>query len=397
MEKMKRGEMRAEQYKRQKQKKLILRGSILLILLTAVCVVIAIAARKGRTYGSYQLSRKAEWNVAVGTSYLPYKSGVMKINRDGAEAIASNGQVLWNISYNIKDPIADVCGSYAVIADRGGKQLIIVDGSGTANRIEVLNNITCVDIAEQGVTAVMMSSGERDYVELYSMDSVSGGKPLANGETSVPSDGFPLDLAISKNGRKLVTSYMRLVEDTLENWVTFYNFGEVGQSMFDHIAGNYKQDNALAPELEFVTNDIVLVCRNDGFLLYTMEEIPKARAIVKIEGEIERLVWNDTYLCTVLKNQTGGDKYRVQLYDFNGKKQLDITMNDDFERILLSGEDIVFYSRLSCAIFTTTGKVKFRGTFDKNVEQIYPVNNEDKYLLIGEGTMDLMQLIEAQN
>lgn len=389
--------MRAEQYRRKKKKKLVLRLSTLLMILAAIFVVIFIAVKRSKTYGDFRLTRKAEWNMTTDTSYLPYKSGVLKFNRDGAEAVAQNGQTLWNITYNMKDPIADVSGSYVIIADRGGKQFCIVDGSGEANRIEVLNNITYIDIAQQGVVAVMMSDVDKDYVELYSMDSISGETPLANGETSVLSDGFPLDLAISKDGRKLVTSYMRLVENTLENWVTFYNFGEVGKSMFDHIAGDYKQGEALAPEIEFLTNDIVLVCRNDGFLLYTMQEIPKARAIVTIEEEIKHLVWSDSYICVVLKNTSDNDKYRVQLYDFNGKKKLDFTMNDDFEQILLSGEDLIFYSRLNCVIYTIHGREKFKGNFERNVEQIYSVNDEDEYLLIGDGTMDLMKLVETQN
>lgn len=397
MERIKRGEMRAEQYRRKKQKKLVLRLSTLFMVLAAIFVIIFAFLKKSKTYESYRLSRKAEWNMTTDTSYLPYKSGLLKFNRDGAEAISQSGQTLWNVTYNMKDPIADVSGSYAIIADRGGKQFCIIDGSGTANRIEVLNNITYIDIAQQGVAAVMMSNVGKDYVELYSMDSVSGGTALANGETSVLTDGFPLDLAISKDGKKLITSYMRLVEDSLENWVTFYNFGEVGKSMFDHIAGNYKQGEALAPQIEFLTNDIVLVCRNDGFLLYTMQEIPKARAITSIEEKIEHITWSDSYICVVLKNTSNEGKHRVQLYNFNGKKQLDIVINDDFERILLSGEDIVFYSRLSCVIYTTHGKEKFRGNFDRNVEQIYPINNEDEYLLIGDGTMDLMKLIEAKN
>ena len=44
-------------------------------------------------------------------------------------------------------------------------------------------------------------------------------------------------------------------------------------------------------------------------------------------------------------------------------------------------------------IYTIHGKEKFRGNFERNVEQIYPINNEDEYLLIGDGTMDLMKLI----
>ena len=158
MERIKRGEMRAEQYRRKKQKKLVLRLSTLFMILAAIFVIIFAFIKKSRTYESYRLSRKAEWNMTTDTSYLPYKSGLLKFNRDGAEAISQNGQTLWNVTYNMKDPIADVSGSYAIIADRGGKQFCIIDGSGTTNRIEVLNNITYIDIAQQGVAAVMMSN-----------------------------------------------------------------------------------------------------------------------------------------------------------------------------------------------------------------------------------------------
>ena len=91
MERIKRGEMRAEQYRRKKQKKLVLRLSTLFMILAAIFVIIFAFIKKSRTYESYRLSRKAEWNMTTDTSYLPYKSGLLKFNRDGAEAISQNG------------------------------------------------------------------------------------------------------------------------------------------------------------------------------------------------------------------------------------------------------------------------------------------------------------------
>lgn len=398
MKKIKRTTLRAEQYKKKKQKKLILIFLGLLILIIAFIVIIFIINRKEKSYVSFEITKKAEWSVTTNIKYLPYRSGVLKFNRDGAEAIAQNGEVLWNVTYSMKDPIADVNGSYVAVADRGGKDLCIINGSGTANRIQVLNNISDVEVALQGVTAVLMNGGTKDYIELYSMDSTSSSSPIAEGQTIVSTDGFPLDITLSPSGKLLVTSYMRLREDILKNVITFYNFGEVGINLADNIVGAYDQeDEVLAPKIEFVSDDVVLVCRNNGFTLYTAKELAKVKAIVDISEEILQLAHSDTYICVIVKNNSGNDRYQIRLYNFNGKLLLSKTTNEEFDRVMVSGEDIVLYSRLTCQIITSDGEEKFRGTFEKNVEYIYPVNNEDKYLLIGDGFMEQMRLKKEQN
>ena len=46
-------------------------------------------------------------------------------------------------------------------------------------------------------------------------------------------------MALSQDGRKLVTSYLSLGNGKLESWVTFYNFGDVGQNYVDNMVGSY--------------------------------------------------------------------------------------------------------------------------------------------------------------
>ena len=50
--------------------------------------------------------------------YVRYGDGYIKYDTDGAEAI-KDGVAIWNISFDMKKPIVDVCGDYAAFADKG--------------------------------------------------------------------------------------------------------------------------------------------------------------------------------------------------------------------------------------------------------------------------------------
>lgn len=395
MKRLKKSPLRSKEIKEKKlkNKKYIILISAALFILMAV--IYLIRRSSNITYNSFHVIDGTEWAASVYNKYLPYKNGIIKYNMDGAEAKTLNGDLVWNVPYNMKDPIIKVCDSYAAIADRGNKTLIIVDGSGNANTINVLHNISLISISKQGITAVITDNGMESILYVYNPDSTDQGDLVSGGIFNALKSGFPLDIAISQDGKKFTITFLQVKGENISTWISFYNLGKVGAGYVDQLVGSFNDDSDLfAFKLYYINEELCYVLKENGFLLYSVQETPKEIKYVDIKDEILQTAYSDSIICIVTKNNNSNGKCKVYCYNLKGKLISEFYMQDRYDKVMTSGKDIVFYSRTSFYICDKNGKVKIQGDLTKNIEYIYSINNADKYLLIGDGYMEVLKLLQ---
>jgi hypothetical protein len=376
---------RKKRYKRR-------RNFIITTLLLALVIVGAVYIIKlyNRSYQSYEVQKTVDVPGENAAGYLSYGEAVVKYSKDGAVAIDKDGNLLWNVSYNMSDPIADTCGKYVVIADRGSNTINVLNGKGSAGSYSTAYDIIKVEVASQGVVAALMEEGEKNFITLYDLD----GTDLGEIETTVSGEGYPLDISLSDDGKKLVTSFLTISNGTVIDKVSFYNYGEVGQNMTDRFVGGWAFDEGIiVPRVAFVNNDTVCIYKNDGFKIYSMEQIPSNTFEKELEGRIQSILYNDKYTGVVLEALEGTSKHLI-LYDLSGKKVLDKVLDFDYDNIFMTDEEIIMYGKSSCIVMKTNGKVKFRSTFEGNLEGFYPINNLDRYFLVNETKVSELLLKE---
>ncbi|MDF2486180.1 MAG: hypothetical protein K0R46_2348, partial [Herbinix sp.] len=141
-------------------------------------------------YQSYEVQNSMDNTVENTAQYLRYDNGILKYSMDGATAIDKEGNLKWNGSYEMKDPVADVCEEYAVVADQGGTSIQIFDQEGIAGSISTVNDIIKVEIAKQGVVAALLETEGNNAIKLYDMD----GTELAEIATNTLENGYPIDI-----------------------------------------------------------------------------------------------------------------------------------------------------------------------------------------------------------
>lgn len=342
-----------------------------------------------RTYESYHMINSVpntEENLA---GYLEYGGEVVRYSKDGAVAVDSKGNLLWNGSYEMQDPIADVCKKYIAVADRGGRQVRIYNEEGEAGSFSTLYDITKIQVASQGVTAVLMEEEELIYIQLFDKE----GKNLVEKIIHVSKDGFPMDIAISEDGKKLATVFLSVNKGQLDSWIVFYNFDEVGQNLVDNLAGAFNYKDIIIPKITFLNNDMVCAFKENGLIIYDMPEIPEFIKEETVEQKIKSVLHNSKYTGLVLEGEET-DASRLILYDLEGKKVLDKKLDFDYDVIFLSGEEIILHDNITCLILKANGKEKFRGTFTTNISAIYPANYLDRYILVTAGEISDIQLLE---
>ncbi len=383
-------ELRSYEIRKRKHRRLVTMLTVIFSIVAFIIVYIAVNLIIHKSYTSYQAIHKTERSDSSSAKYDSYGTGIIRYSRDGAMAMDGAGNLLWNGTFEMKDPIADVCDKYAVISDRGYKNLQIFNADGGMTTINVPNSIIKSEIANQGVVAVLMDGDGVNNICIYSED----GKELVSSRTVNKKDGFPLDFTLSDDGRKLVTSYLSVTSGKVQNIITFYNFGEVGKNYVYNIVGADDYGQTIVPNIEFVNNNTVCAFGDDHFSLYSMNQTPKEVYKETFKSEIKSIFYSDKYVGFVLNNGEENDKYRILLYNLKGKVVLDKIINYDYDNIFISGEEIILYSNLEWVILRTNGEKKFHYTFDNDISYILPVNNNDKYIIIDNSNIEEVKLTE---
>ncbi|NLK04563.1 MAG: hypothetical protein GX319_09200 [Clostridiales bacterium] len=377
-----------EERRRRYRRNRVIIFSLLLVLIVFVGAIYLIRLFN-RSYQDYEvMNRLANTEENLG-GYLEHKGGIVKYSKDGAVAVNSKGNYLWNGSFEMTDPIADACGDYVVVADRGGKQIQIFNKKGLAGSIKTNHPIVKTEVARQGVVGVLMIDGETSYIELYSKE----GELLGEKITNIVKDGYPMDVSLSDDGKKLAATYLSINRGDIINKILFLNYGEVGKNHIDRTAGGDIHRSGVVPRITFLDNDTICVFKEDGLKIFYMEEIPDLVKEVTIEGEIESILHNDKYAGYVLR-EDGEKLAKLLLYDLKGNLVLDMKLDFEYDSIYLSGEEIVMYNNLSCLIYKANGKEKFRYTFTTNISALYPINYLDRYFMASPEEILVIKLVE---
>jgi hypothetical protein len=349
-------------------------------------------------YKNYEVTKMIPNTSESQANYISYGSAVIKYNIDGATAIDKDGKTLWTGTYEMMDPIADTCADYAVIADRGNKSIHIYNKKGEVGSIPTLYKIVKVEIARQGVVAVLMEEEDISYIKLYYAD---GTEITSSDETAALADmvkgvndvGYPMDISLSEDGKKLAVVFLSVTTGKLVNSIGFYNFGEVGQNYEDNFVGGFSYPDVIVPRVTFLNNDVACAFKENGIVLFSAKELSNVLFEKDYDQKIKSVLHNEKYAGVVLEG-TDGAANQLILYNLQGQKVLDKKINFDYDKIYLSGDEIIMHDNVTLLVLKTNGKEKFRYTFSSDIEAFYPMDGINRYILVNPTEMSEIKLAE---
>lgn len=377
---------RSEQKRYEKKKKRKERTAKVLLIGTVLAVIgfvlFYVFFQMNRTYGNYAVINSTKRTDSNSVKYISYEGKILKYSKDGASAMKPDGEILWNGSYDVKNPIAVTCGEYVAIGDIGGKEIYVFNGSDTGTKLSVEYPIEQIAVSNQGVVAAVLENDDEASINIYDPYSVTEQLKVSV-STSTDSDGYPVAIALSPDGLKLVTSYINISNGVLQSSVNFYNFDEVGQSSVDRIVGSRPMDKELVANIDFINSSVVCAYTEDGFKLYRMEETPQDIAEIKVDGNIKSVCHNNKYLGLVFENSEDMNKpYTMQIYDTNGQVVLEKAVDYNYDKVEMGQDEMIFYSGDSCNIVRTRGSEKLDCTFENEISAFFSVESSDNYVLI---------------
>jgi len=366
------------------------RGSVFacaFFVITVVALVIVLIIKSRGDYTRVELTSERE--ILSSSKVMGTQDGFCAYNRDGAEGYSDNLNTIWNISYDFIDPIGRTSGDKCVFADRGGTDACVTDNTGSVTSLRMPGQIREACISEEGISAFLCDGGEQDYIYLYDFK----GEKLLDIRTDVRTMGFPVTIALSPDGKRLVTSYI-VIEEEQSCRITFYNFGDVGQNYSDKIVGSFNYQDEIIPYITFVDSEHVCIGAEFSARIFRFRELPEEIAKIDYDGSIEGIDVCDETIA--IASRDAGTGMVIRLYDKEGRELSQTKTNIDFDEIRVRDRELFVTCGEAFIIYDSNGEEKIRTSIPYRIESVFPTGSSDRYMIAVPGKVFMGELVRGQ-
>ncbi len=363
---------------------------VVIIILTGIYMIFV-----DRGYNGYEVVEETGVKNASMLDYAPYQNSLLKFSKDGATYVDEKGKAVWNETFAMKMPTADVSGEYAAIADMNGNDVYIFNTQGKVSNTTMPYKVCDIAVASQGEFAVILEDEKVNYINIYDKN----GEQISEIQTTIDKSGYPMDMDLSSDGTKLFSTYLYLDGVDVKNGLAAYNFGlVVVNENADRLMGGYQLEDTLVPKVEFLDNNTICAFGDNQIILYSMREKPSEKARIALKSEVQSVIYNDKYVGIVISNEEETKKneekapYVLELYNTNGRKVMTQKIDFSYENVRMTKDEIVFTGGTECRIYTVKGKLKFSYTFSKNVVDMVPTGYSSRYIVLYDSGSEVVRL-----
>ncbi len=357
-------------------------GVLLLVLLGGYLLY-----RTFVTFDEYEVSSSYEKNDSEQTYYEDFEGNLLSYSRDGAFYTDYDGNLIWNETYEMTNPKIKKCEGRLLIYDKTGSRLFVESVSGNEGKISTNLPIVDADVAKNGNVVVLMQNGDTGYLNLYNID----GDIIASGEVHTKKTGYPLSVALSSTGERLVMSLVNLADGDVKSTVLFYDFGATGKDKTDHIVGKFSYSNMIVPEVDFVAKDEAIAFGDSEIIIYSGLKEPKIKKELFLSKEIKSVFHNDNYFGFV---STDGDNHNVlDLYNMSMTRKFERQIETNYTRIGISKtNEVMLTDGENVSIFTAMGVNKFSYVFANGFVEMIPWESYRTYVIIEKDAVERVRL-----
>ena len=334
---------------------------------------------------SAETSAPAEASKTVGDSsfvkFAMFGDNVIKYTKDGASYIDASGKTIWTQSYEMKTPIININGDYAVIADQQGNEMYICSKEGCTGTAKTQLPITKAAVSARGVAAAVVEDSTASYIFYFKKDGESLG---INIKMLLSGDGYPVDIALSPDGKQIVMSVMYMKNGALKNKVAFYDFSEIGKNVNNRFIAAFEEefDDKMVGRIRYLNDQTVCAFSDKGLTFISVKNvIPDTNVtFVPVDEEIQSICYSDKYAAVVV-DSTSGSPYRLDVYNTDGKKVTSIDFDYAYTGVLIDGDRLILYNEESCREYNLDGHERFNGQFDFPVSLVRAGKNRTNSLI----------------
>ncbi len=366
------------------------------ILIRVGIVIVVLLLATGFFYFSYlnkeydaiNVVKSSDSVVTMGSEVMRFGNCILVYSNDGMKCVNEKGDVIWNETFQMQNPMIDISGDVVGIADYNGSMIYMMNKSGKLGTINTGMPIRKFCVSAKGLAIAILDDSDITPIHIYD----TSGNTVAYFSTSMRNSGYPIDIAITESGYVVAVSYLYVDNASYKTDVAFYNFGEVGQNQTDNLVSGYTYSNAIVPEVRFIDNSNAVAVADNRLMFYTGDQKPISSGEVLVEDEIAAVYYGEQYVALVFNNTGEGDRYTVNIYDRNGKIKDTISFNIMYEDILITGNHIVVYSSDECLVHVIGGIDKYNGPLEGGVLALLPTGVNYRYVLVTNESIQTVEL-----
>lgn len=354
--------------------------SLLRVLLIAAVLIgiiwLAVSSYKNQVFSGYVITEKGNYTVLENTSYLENNGNIVKYSKDGISNTGTNGEAIWNLTYEMQDPIVRIADGFVAVGDYNGHIVYLVDNSGSTYEVDTKLPIRDFSVSSAGYVAAILEDAGNSWINLFSKD----GTQIVEAKATMSKTGYPISLSLS--GEVMGVSYFYVDGSTMRSSVTFYNFGGVGENTTDHIVSSYDYAGAVVPMITFMNNESAFAVADNRLMFFNGSRKPVSNADILLGEEIQGVYYCDTHVGLLFYDQTGMNKHRLDIYDTTGTKVMSYAFDMNFKDILIRNNQVLIYNESECVIVGLNGKEKYSGMFEGKVHYVVPTDSPRKFLVV---------------
>ena len=368
--------------------------------MTCILVLIFIATigfylyNRNHTFTTYVITSARENADVEGTQYAALGKSIIKYSPDGVFCVSRKNEMKWSSAFSMQAPITDICDDRTmVIAEQQGTQVAVFNESGMLGSFQTEYPILKAAVSGQGVTALVTQGGEVTWITLFG----TGGEKIAEIRTTVEDFGYPLDVAISPSGKRLMVSFLGVKESGTGTTIAFFDFSSAAGSNEAHMTGSAEYPGQVFPEIFYADENTPAAVGDEGLIIYTNSGVPEEKDKILFDDEIVSTFHSESAVGFVFENQTDGsagdgDRWRMALYSYTGRKMMETTFDGSYSRILLDGDEILAYTEQYLMVFTRHGTMRFNTDFEEPVRYFMKIPGFRKYMVITRNNLNEIRI-----
>lgn len=355
-----------------------------ILTMTAIAVLAVLALVlyfQKHCYYDYKILKTSEQEDVVSTQYVELNGKILRYTPDGVSLVNRSLETVWSDIYKMQNPMADVRGERAVIADRDGTSMRIYGKDGLEGSVTTSYSIVKARISSNGLVAAILDGGGDTWINFYASD----GSLIAENQTKIDDPGFPLDVAVSDDGQIMMVAYQFVDGGDTTSYVAFYNFGDVGQNEDDRIVSGYHYEGVVIPQIQYLSNSRSVALRDNGFTLYRGKQIPKETKTIEVEKEIVSTFYDDDTIGMVFKNDDSENLYSMEVYSADGKLKFRREFDVPYTTIRMSDGYIIMYNSSQVAVLEDDGTEKYNGTVEGTLNDFFKIGWNRYFMVLDTG------------
>lgn len=363
------------------------RTTLIIILIGAVIAGVYIQW-KNKIYTENTVTSSIETTITPDRKLMPLAGYLLSYSKDGASCMDAKGNAVWNETYEMQNPIIDVCQNVVAIGDYNGRNIYIMNTTGSMGSVTTTKPVRDFSVAANGVIAVVLDDKEVTLIYLYDAQ----GNELVHFRTTMGESGYPVSVSISPNGQLICVSYLYVDSGQMKSSVAFYNFGAVGQNSTDNYVSGYDYLDTVVPFTRFLDNKTAIAVSDDRIMFYSGAQKPVSIAENLVSDDIQSVYYGEEYIGLVFNSTESSNRYRMDVYNKAGQLVQTIEFDIEYTDIVFHNDQIIIYNETTCLVYNSNGVQKYAGNFDKSALTLIPLSSGYRYMVVTPDSIDTIEL-----